>query len=71
MLYYLKKNKNKTLDYSGKMTLFKVLYFQEKKFFSGNEYKSKGERGYGSGGEKNQTGLRLLINIQCHEIIKD
>ena len=53
------------------MTMFKVLYFQEKKFFSGNEYKSKGERGYGSGGEKNQTGLRLLINIQCHEIIKD
>lgn len=36
-------------------TLFKVLYFQEKKFFSGNQYKSKGERVYGSGGEK--TGL--------------
>lgn len=59
MLYYLKKNKNKTLDYSGKMTLFKVLYFQEKKFFSGNEYKSKGERGYGSGGEK----IRLVSDF--------
>ena len=58
MLYYLIKKKLFGLfreDDTLRHTLFKVLYFQEKKFFSGNQYKSKGERVYGSGGEK--TGL--------------